>query len=129
MTKEGGVSDPLSLPPPLYYKEIVMKNFFKKIFENLKTFWKKLIDYIKELAKAPFSALLPALLAEIIFWIPVWVPALLAIIIDPWWWSAVGAVCAFWAGPFTPAIPLQLALIGVFIKLFKNKKNKNKKGD
>lgn len=102
-----------------------MKKFFKKIFEDIKTGFKKFAAYVKELAKEPFRALLPALLAEIIFWIPVWVPAILAMVIDPWWWSVVGAVCAFWAGPFTPAIPLQIALIGVFIKLF-NKKKKDK---
>lgn len=36
--------------------------------------------------------------------------ALLALIINPWWWTAVSVIIAFWAGPFTPAVPLQIAL-------------------
>lgn len=50
------------------------------------------------------------LVAEAIFWSPCIVTGLLAITVNPWWWTACGAVIAFWAGPFTPAMPLQFAL-------------------
>lgn len=52
------------------------------------------------------------LLAECIFWSPVIVCAVLALIVSPWYWTACAGVIAFWAGPFTPAIPLQIALAG-----------------
>jgi hypothetical protein len=48
----------------------------------------------------------------------------LAILINPWWWTAVGAVIAFWAGPFTPAIVLQAAFIVFVKKIFDKIKNK-----
>lgn len=58
------------------------------------------------------------IIAELIFWTPCIVTGLLAIIIDPWWWTAFGAICAFWAGPFTPAVPLQIALALGLKKLY-----------
>lgn len=68
------------------------------------------------------------LIAEAIFWSPVIVTATLAIIIDPWWWTVVSAICLFWAGPFTPAVPLQiglaLAIKGIVHKFKKIKENK-----
>ena len=71
------------------------------------------------------------LIGETIFWIPVWVPALIALITqNPWWWTAVGTVIAFWSGPFTPAIPLQLALIMGLKKIhqkLRSKKHDNNK--
>ena len=51
------------------------------------------------------------LLGEAIFWSPVIVTSILAIIVDPWWWTATITIILFWAGPFTPGIPLQIALI------------------
>ena len=57
-------------------------------------------------------------IAELIFWSPCIVTGLLAVIIDHWWWTAVGAICAFWAGPFTPAVPLQIGLAIALKKLY-----------
>ena len=72
--------------------------------------------------------ILPTLIAETIFWSPVIVTTLLALIVNVRWWTAVGAICVFWAGPLTPAIPLQLALILFVSKLFNHKrKRKDKK--
>lgn len=68
-------------------------------------------------------------IAELIFWLPCIVTGLFAVIINPWWWTAFGAICAFWAGPFTPAIPLQLALTVGLKKLWSVLKNKRKKID
>lgn len=62
------------------------------------------------------------LIAEAIFWSPCVVTALLALIVSPWWWSAFGAICAFWAGPFTPAVPLQIALAVAIKKIVERKK-------
>lgn len=50
------------------------------------------------------------IIAELIFWSPVIVTAILALVISPWWWTVVTAIILFWTGPFTPAVPLQIAL-------------------
>ena len=57
------------------------------------------------------------LIAELIFWSPVIVCSILALIVDPWWWTAVTAILVFWAGPFTPAVPLQIGLAIIIKKL------------
>ena len=63
-------------------------------------------------------------IAELIFWSPCIVTGLLAVIIDPWWWTAFGAFCAFWAGPFTPAVPLQIGLAIALKKLYEKIKRR-----
>lgn len=55
------------------------------------------------------------LIAELIFWSPVLVCSILALTINPWFWTASGSIIAFWAGPFTPAVPLQIGL-AIFLK-------------
>lgn len=57
------------------------------------------------------------LIAEIIFWSPCIVTGFLGIFVNEWWWSAFGSIVAFWAGPFTPAVPLQLGLAAALKKL------------
>jgi len=57
-------------------------------------------------------------IAELIFWSPCIVTALLAVTISPWYWTVFGAICAFWAGPFTPAVVLQLGLAVALKKLW-----------
>ncbi len=58
------------------------------------------------------------LIGESIFWIPVWIPAVIAIMTrNNWWWTVSGGAIAFWSGPFTPAILLQLGLI-FLLKVF-----------
>lgn len=56
------------------------------------------------------------LLAAIIFYIPLWLFIYYAIITDNDYLYGLGfAYVAFWAGPFTPTIPIILA-IAVFLK-------------
>lgn len=65
------------------------------------------------------------ILAELIFWSPVIVAAILALVVDPWYCTVISAILLFWAGPFTPAIPLQiglaLALKGIYNKIRRKK--------
>ena len=70
------------------------------------------------------------LVAETIFWSPVIVTALLALIINPWFWAICSAIILFWSGPFTPAVPLQLGL-AIGLKAIVNKigKRNQPKGD
>lgn len=95
--------------------------------EKIKKFFQKFSNYIKELCKHPLDALLPTLIAEIVFWSPVWISAILAWTISPWWWTVATGVVAFWCAPLTPAVILQVGLIGVFISGWKRIKNKIKK--
>ena len=64
-------------------------------------------------------------IAELIFWSPCIVTGFLAVIVDAWYWTAFGLICAFWAGPFTPAVPLQIGLALLLKKIFTRKKRKN----
>ena len=68
------------------------------------------------------------LIGESIFWIPVWVPAVIAIITgNNWWFTVSGGVIAFWSGPFTPAVLLQLGLIFLLKILFGGKETLSEK--
>lgn len=65
------------------------------------------------------------LIAEAIFWSPVIITAILALVIDPWFWTATSAILLFWAGPFTPAVPLQIGLaLAIKALVYKIKKHK-----
>jgi hypothetical protein len=66
------------------------------------------------------------LIAEIIFWSPCIVTGILALIFSPWWWTVFGAICAFWAGPFTPAVPLQIALAVALKKIWQKIQERRK---
>lgn len=58
----------------------------------------------------------------------VWIPYLIAIITGIEWWWAVGSAClAFWLAPFTPFVPLCLALTAAVRKIYDKIKNKKDK--
>ena len=59
----------------------------------------------------------------------VWIPYLLAIITGNKWWWGIGSACwAFWLAPFTPFIPICLAVtFGIRKIVDKIRKNRNKK--
>ena len=86
----------------------------KKVWQWLKknVFVKEMIVYV--------------LIAEAIFWSPCIVSGILAVTVSAWYWTVFGAVCAFWAGPFTPAVPLQLGLAILIKKIVEGEKNENK---
>lgn len=69
------------------------------------------------------------LIAELIFWSPVIITAILALVINPWFWTITSAILLFWAGPFTPAVPLQIGLAiaikALVHRIKKNDKNKS----
>ena len=92
-----------------------------KLKEKIKKIWKWL--RVNALNK---QMIVYVLIAEVIFWSPCIVSALLALTINPWWWSVFSAICAFWAGPITPAVPLQIGL-AVFIKKIVERDKKNER--
>lgn len=61
----------------------------------------------------------------------VWIPYLLAIITGNKWWWGIGSACwAFWLAPFTPFLPLCIAItFGVRKILEKIQKHKQTKQD
>ena len=91
----------------------------------------KLINLWKWLRKNVLNKkmIIYVLIAELIFWSPVIITAILALVIDPWFWTATSAIMLFWAGPFTPAVPLQIALAlaikGIVYKIRKHKEKKH----
>lgn len=70
------------------------------------------------------------IIAELIFWSPCIVTGILALVVNPWWWTAFSTICLFWAGPFTPAVPLQIGLallIKKIVNLWRKKQNGKRK--
>lgn len=63
-------------------------------------------------------------LAEAIFWSPVIVCGILAILVSPWWWSIASAIIVFWSAPFTPAMPLQFGLAAAFKAIYNKRKKR-----
>ena len=56
------------------------------------------------------------IIAAIIFYIPVWLLGFYGVITsEEWFFGGAAAYVLFWAGPFTPTIPIILA-IAVFLK-------------
>lgn len=98
------------------------------MWQKLKNFWKKILDYIKYLWQHPRTTLPAFLIAEVIFWIPVWIPFILGFI-NPWWWTVSTAVIVFWAGPFTPAVALQIGFIAAVERLIVKIKKENEEND
>jgi hypothetical protein len=66
------------------------------------------------------------IIAEFIFWLPCIITGSLAIFVNAWWWTVFGSICLFWAGPFTPAVPLQIGL-AILIKKIISRKERNEK--
>lgn len=62
------------------------------------------------------------LISELIFWSPCIVTGIMALCVDPWWWSATTTIILFWAGPFTPAIELQIGLALLIKKIVERKR-------
>jgi hypothetical protein len=91
---------------------------------KLLNFIKRIGAYVKHLF-INWRTTLPAfVIAELIFWLPVWLPTLLYFILKVEWLLAITtAAIAFWAGPLTPAIALQLGLIALIERWFNKKYN------
>ena len=82
----------------------------KKTAEKIKQLWKWLRQNVinREMLWA-------FLIAEIIFWSPCAVFAILATTVNPWFWTVFTAIVIFWSAPLTPGWALQIAL-ALFVK-------------
>ena len=97
---------------------------------KLKQLFTKLFTWLKsEIKQNGKSFIVCLVIAEAIFWSPSIITGFLALFIDPWWWTAFGAIAAFWSGPFTPAIPLQIALAYSLHKLCRKLNNGEQRTD
>lgn len=57
----------------------------------------------------------------------VWIPGLIGVLTGNAWWYGVAAVCwAFWLAPFTPFLPLCLAVTFAVRKIFDKIKKRPK---
>ena len=95
----------------------------RKLWGRLKTFFKWLFKQLRDKTNIViFLSVFLVLSCE------VWIPYLIAIITGIEWWWAVGSACwAFWLAPFTPFIPLCLALTAAVRKVYDKIKNKKDK--
>ena len=89
--------------------------------ERLKKAWKWLRKNV--LNKEMFIFVL---IAEVIFWSPCIITGIMALLINPWYWGAFGAIIAFWAGPLTPAVPLQFGFAIALKKLWDRLRKKQR---
>ena len=95
----------------------------------MKTRLKKLWQWLRKTVLNK-DMLLAFIIAELIFWSPCIVTGILAVTISEWWWTAFTAIIVFWAGPLTPAVPLQIGLallIKKLINIIYNRRRKNEK--
>lgn len=63
------------------------------------------------------------IIAEIVFWSPSILGAIFGLTVNPMFWTIAVAYIAIWFGPFTPAIPLQIALALALKRTFYVEKN------
>jgi len=80
-------------------------NILKRILKSHKKFIKENIIWV--------------MIAEVIFWSPVIWFAILGIFVDRAYLGIVATIIAFWTGPFTPAIELQLGLAVLLKTIYK----------
>ena len=79
-----------------------MKRLWNKIVSVWKWLWKQLKDWHNLVI---FAIVFVVLSSEI------WVPYLIGIITGDKYWFAIGSACwAFWLAPFTPFLPLCIAI-------------------
>lgn len=88
-----------------------IKNVMQSIAKQLKD-WKNWIIFI---------------VVMLVVGCEVWIPALIGVLTGNAWWYGVAAVCwAFWLAPFTPFLPLCLAITFAVRKIFDEIKKRPK---
>ncbi len=100
-----------------------MADMLRKLWGRLKAFFVRLFRQLRDKTNIViFFSVFLVLSCE------VWIPYLIAIITGIEWWWAVGSACwAFWLAPFTPFVPLCLALTAAVRKIYDKIKNKKDK--
>lgn len=92
----------------------------RKIWNKLKAFFKWLLDQLRDRTNIVIF-----IIVLLIVSCEVWIPYLIAMITGIEWWWAMGSACwAFWLAPFTPFIPLCLAITAAVRKIYDKIKRK-----
>lgn len=105
--------------PDLLFKDMMIK---EKIKAGIKKTW----GILKDKTNITIYVIVTVVLSS-----EVWLSYLLAVITGNKWFWAVGSACwAFWLAPFTPFIPLCIAITFTVRKIYDKIKNKSidKKG-
>lgn len=97
----------------------------RKIWKKIKAFVKWVFNQLKDKTNIVIFLIVVAVVSS-----EVWIPFILAIVTGIEWFWAVGSACwAFWLAPFTPFIPLCIAITfgvrKIVDKIRKNKKSKD----
>ena len=87
--------------------------------EKLKKFWLWLRKNILNREMFVF-----VLIAEVIFWSPCAVMAVLATLVSPYYWTVLAAYCSFWALPVTPGFAIRMGLAVALKKIYDKKHKK-----
>ena len=98
-----------------------IKRILRSMKERIKKAWQWLRKHVINR-----EILLWVIIAELIFWSPCIVSAVLAWVISPWWWTVFGSYIAFWSAPLTPAMSLQFGLAVALKKIHEKLRRKKK---
>lgn len=79
----------------------------------MKKLWSKFLNLLKALFKQlkDRTNIIIFIIVFLVLSCEVWVPVILGIVTGNGWWYGIAATCwAFWLAPFTPFLPLCIAL-------------------
>lgn len=97
----------------------------KKLWLKCKTFIRWILKQLKDKTNILIFIIVFLVLSS-----EVWIPYLLAIITGNKWWWGIGSACwAFWLAPFTPFLPLCLAITFGVRKIVDKIRDKHNKKD
>ena len=102
-----------------------MKAFFKKLWKKTRALFKWLFSQLKDKTNIVIF-----IIVFLVVSCEVWVPYLLAIITgDAFWWGIGSACWAFWLAPFTPFLPLCIALTVAIRKIVNKVRDRRQKNE
>lgn len=96
----------------------------------MKRIWGKFLNLLKTLLRElkDKKNIVIFLIVFVVLSCEVWVPFILGIITHNAWFYGIGATCwAFWLAPFTPFLPICIALTFAIRKVVDRHQNKTKK--
>ena len=97
----------------------------KKLWLKCKAFIRWILEQLKDKTNILIFIIVFLVLSS-----EVWIPYLLAIITGNKWWWGIGSACwAFWLAPFTPFLPLCLAITFGVRKIVDKIRDKHNKKD
>lgn len=97
----------------------------KKLWLKCKAFIRWILKQLKDKTNILIFVIVFLVLSS-----EVWIPYLLAVITGNKWWWGIGSACwAFWLAPFTPFLPLCIAITFGVRKIVDKIRDKHNKKD